>query len=145
MEAEYWSSYGIGEVTREQLILLVFPNVQLSEEEWYLDAGETKDVETAHFGNFLLNPDGTKELSNEHVQFEILENDGDRIVALAKSEDYEGTDVCVAQQMGDDLVLVRNQAYHRINNRSGSVEEMFCSGCESSGTRIYVVALDRSS
>ena len=123
LEAEYWSSYGIGEVTREQLILLVFPNVQLSEEEWYLDAGETKDVETAHFGNFLLNPDGTKELSNEHVQFEILENDGDRIVALAKSADYEGAEVCVAQQIGDDLVLARCQAYHRVNNKSGFHEE----------------------
>ena len=123
LEAEYWSSYGIGEVTREQLILLVFPNVQLSEEEWYLDAGETQEVETAHFGNVAEYDDGTIELISEHVQFEILENNGDRIVALVKSEDYEGTEVCVAQQMGDDLVLVRAQAYHRINNRSGSVEE----------------------
>ena len=122
LEADWSSPGSVGETTRDVLILIVFPDVRLSETGWYLDAGETQDVTTAYFGNIMLDYDGKEVLCPDRVHFEILENDGDRIIALAKASPDEEIEVCVAQQIGDDLVLARCRAYHRTGYKSGKVE-----------------------
>ena len=95
LEANGSYSENNGERTSVFLKFLYYPNVQMSEEGWFLEAGETAEIETSHLGDTMT----------VNYTVDILENSGDRVIVLARSPGTEEEQVCLAQQEGPDLLV----------------------------------------
>ena len=114
LEASCAYSENKGESTYISLKFLYYPNVQMSEEGWFLDAGETAEAETAHLGDTTA----------VNYTVEILENTEDRVIVLARSPEIEEERVCLAQQEGPDLLVAVVSSHKSTFDENGqSLEE----------------------
>lgn len=103
--------------------MFVYPDVQLANEEWYLESGEKGEAETSHFGSIFIEADGSWHKMSEQSEFEILENDGERITAIIKPLWTDRVVICMAQQMGEDLVLACSDGVGRITDDHGTSKD----------------------
>ena len=99
------------------LELYVFPGRQMAEEPWYRESGSVFRAESVFEGQTLVDFDGSVSYFGPETDYLILENEGDRVSFVATYENRIVNALCIARQMGPDLVV--GVAYASVNSHSG--------------------------
>lgn len=93
------------------LQIFVFPGRTITEEPWYLESGVDIRAESIFElqGNYGL--DGSFWYTTPLTDYHILEKESDRVVFIAYYDTYMKNAICVAQQMGSNLVVGVSRAF----------------------------------
>ncbi len=86
------------------LELYVIPGRNLADQSWYLESGSSIRAESV-FETDTVEVDGSVLSLSPETDYCILQNDGDSIVFIADYLRYDRTALCMARQMGPDLVV----------------------------------------
>ena len=92
------------------LELYIIPDRTLADEPWYLESGSSVRADSV-FELYEYEFEGKTLYGAHEAEYRILENDGERIVFVADYGMYSQNALCVARQMGPDLVVGVSYAY----------------------------------
>ncbi len=105
------------------LSVFVLPNMQLSEQPWYADGGETVTAKSVLELTVWEYTDGMNERSGIETEYTILDNRGDTLVfsiPYDMSREFPYKALCYARQIGPDVVIGASYgniySFHRIKN-----------------------------
>lgn len=95
-----------------ELDVYVLKDRTLSEEAWFLEAGESTEASSFCSFECYIEMDGSLRCSALDTDYRILENDGETITFLMTLKDryLEPTALCMARQYGQDIVAAVSRA-----------------------------------
>ena len=108
----YYNEDGEDFTVLADLDVYVLKDRKLSEEGWFLDAGESTEASSFCSFESHIEMDGSVRYSALDTDYRILENDGETITFLMTLKDryLKPTAVCMARQYGQDIVAAVSYA-----------------------------------